>query len=230
LVQAGPGCAQIDPQAAACTAGTIGTVQLGDSEDWFASSFGGGEVFGDEGRDVLQRRIGLMDGGEGDDVLVGDTGDGGAGDDVLVGATGDGGAGADLLLVNSGFGGSGDDALSCPPQGSCYLEGGPGDDLLTGGPGPDRLFGRRGDDVLRGGSDFDRLRGGLGDDLLAGAAGGDQMHGDAGADRLVSREDRSVGERRVLDRVDCGRGRRDLAVADRRDDVEESCERLALPD
>jgi hypothetical protein len=179
-VQAGPGCAQLDPQAAACTAGALGPVHLGDGDDWFASSLGGGDVFGGPGRDVLHRRgDGSMAGGAGDDVIVGDLGSGGGGDD--------------LLVVLSGFGGSGRDTLECfPAQLVCHLDGGPGDDRLTGGTRLDRLLGGRGNDLL------------------------------------MSREDRSAGEAVKADRVDCGRGRRDRAVSDRRDDVKR-CEQVALP-
>jgi Ca2+-binding RTX toxin-like protein len=116
-----------------------------------------------------------------------------------------------------------------PTDHSCYFDGGPGADVLRGGTGLDSLFGGRGNDVLRGGAEFDTLKGGQGRDRLVGGADGDHLHGDSGADRLVSREDRSAGEARVLDRVDCGAGRRDRAVADGLDDVKR-CERVALPD
>jgi hypothetical protein len=215
-VQAGPGCAQIDPHTVACNAGALGPVQLGDADDWFASGVGGGDLFGGDGHDVLQRRFGPMAGGEGDDVLIGDQGAGGAGDDVLT--------------VRSGSGDSGEDVLRCFPPDWCHLDGGPGDDLLTGGASRDRLFGRRGNDVLRGAAGLDTLGGGPGDDRLVGGAGRDELAGDSGADRLVSREDRSAGERTVRDRVDCGAGRRDRAAADRRDDVKRSCERVARRD
>jgi RTX calcium-binding nonapeptide repeat (4 copies) len=212
-VQAGAGCAQVDTFAAACTAGAVGPVQLGDGDDWFASGIGGGDLFGGDGQDVLQRRFGPMAGGEGDDVLIG--------------ADGAGNGGNDVLMVRMGRGDSGDDVLSCVPREDwCLLEGGSGDDLLTGGAGQDRLLGRSGNDVLRGGANFDVLAGGLGDDRLVGGAGRDHLGGASGADRLVSREDRSAGEATVLDRVDCGTGRRDRAVADRRDDVKR-CERVS---
>ena len=70
-VQAGAGCGQLDAQAVACVAGTLGPVELGDGDDWFSFTFGGGDVLGGEGRDVLSRRVGRMDGGGGDDILVG---------------------------------------------------------------------------------------------------------------------------------------------------------------
>ena len=215
-VQAGTGCAQLDFQAAACTAGAVGPVQLGDGDDSFASALGAGDVDGGDGQDVIQDSNGRMTGGAGDDVIVGRRGAGGAGDDVL--------------MVETGVGDSGDDVLKCFPRAQpCRLDGGPGDDLLTGGTSVDRLLGRTGADVLRGGADSDTLEGGRGDDRLAGGAGRDRLRGDAGADRLVSREYRSAGERTSLDRVDCGAGRSDRAVADRRDDVKR-CERVALPD
>jgi hypothetical protein len=198
-VQAGPGCSQLDFGAAACTAGAIGPVWLGDGDDWFSSSFGAGGVHGGAGQDVLQDIDGRMTGGEGDDVIVGDRGAGGGGNDVL--------------MVRSGFGDSGDDELRCFPRDTpCHLDGGPGHDLLTGGTSGDRLFGRRGNDVGRGGAGLDTLGGGLGDDSIIGDAGRDVLHGDSGTDRLVSREDRSAGERTVQDRVDCGTGRGDRAT------------------
>jgi Ca2+-binding RTX toxin-like protein len=134
-VQAGAGCEQLYFQAAACTAGTVGPVRLGDGDDWFASGAGSGDVHGGDGQDVIQHVSSRMTGGGGDDVIVGRQGAGGAGDDVL--------------MVQSGSGDSGDDVLRCFPRAQpCRLDGGSGDDLLTGGTGFDRLFGRRGADRL----------------------------------------------------------------------------------
>lgn len=155
---AGPGCTQVDHWTATCTAGTIGPVRLGDGQDSYASNSRARDVHGGAGQDVLHDIGGLMAGG--------------AGDDVIVGGEGTGGRGNDVLMVESGGGGPGDDVLRCFPRDrSCFLRGGPGDDLLTGGISSDRIFGGRGADV-----------------------------------------------------VDCGAGRRDEAVADRRDTVRR-CER-----
>jgi RTX calcium-binding nonapeptide repeat (4 copies) len=134
-VQAGAGCEQLYFQAAACTAGTVGPVQLRDGNDWFASSVGSGDVHGGEGQDVIQHSSSRLTGGDGDDVIVGRRGAGGRGDDVM--------------MVESGSGDSGDDVLRCFPRAQpCRLDGGSGDDLLTGGTGFDRLLGGRGADAL----------------------------------------------------------------------------------
>ena len=81
----------------------------------------------------------LLDGGDGNDHLLG-----GRGDDVLVGGTGD-----DEL-----DGGRGDDVLI----------GGTGDDDLKGSAGADLLIGGQGDDAVSGGDDDDWL---YGDDMEA---------------------------------------------------------------
>jgi RTX calcium-binding nonapeptide repeat (4 copies) len=212
-VQAGPGCERLDDRTAACVAGIIGPVHLGDGDDRIDSPHG--DVYGDEGADILSMHFGGGGGAKGGD-----------GDDVLIGIRGEGGRGDDLLVVTLGWGDADDDILRCfPTDALCQFDGGLGDDVLTGGTGVDRLRGRRGNDVMRGGADFDTLEGGLGGDRLVGGAGGDHLKGGSGADRLVSREDRSAGEARVLDRVDCGTGRRDRAVVDRADDVKR-CERV----
>jgi Ca2+-binding RTX toxin-like protein len=79
--------------------------------------------------------------------------DGGAGNDFLVGSPGDdllfGGAGRDQLLGGGGndwlMGGDGDDQLA----------GGDGNDVLVGGAGADTLVGQAGRDVLDGGDGID---------------------------------------------------------------------------
>jgi len=103
---------------------------------------------------------------------------GGAGNDVLVGGNGDdtisGGDGRDVLVGNGGkdnlSGGAGDD----------FLEGGSGDDTLDGGAGRDKLDGGRGTDVLRGGAgnDFLFALDGAGKDTVDGGANDANSNGD----------------------------------------------------
>jgi Ca2+-binding RTX toxin-like protein len=113
------------------------------------------------------RRDSRLDGGGGDDRLVGRGGNnelfGGAGDDKLIARSG-----ADLL-----DGGDGDDKL----------RGGSGKDLLLGGAGNDKLSGGSGEDLLRGGAGDDKLRGGAGDDILEGGPGDDRLNGGKGKDQ-----------------------------------------------
>ena len=81
--------------------------------------------------------VGGVDGGAGNDLLMGDEGD-----DLI-----DGGAGNDTL-----FGGDDDDTLI----------GGDGDDQLTGGEGKDNISGGAGKDTIFGGTDGDTVDGGAG--------------------------------------------------------------------
>jgi Ca2+-binding RTX toxin-like protein len=218
---AGAGCERVEEPprglpggAAFCTAGAVGPQQLGDGDDWLASP--GGQAYGGDGDDVMALSarganpqfspyLNLVDGGEGDDVLIGEEGKGGPGDDVL--------------RVPRGRGDAGDDILRCPTNLLCNVRGGPGNDVLFGGSAHNLLIGEGGRDFLHGRGGDDELAGGLGDDRLIGGAGPDVLGGGGGADTLEAREDRSAGEQPRKDRVDCGDGRRDRATVDRRDRV-----------
>lgn len=90
----------------------------------------------------------VIDGGAGDDTLVGDTGN-----DTIRGQYGN-----DII-----FGGAGVDIID-GKAGSDTLFGGEGHDLLYGDSGADTLFGGDGIDQLVGGAGFDRLTGGEGAD------------------------------------------------------------------
>jgi hypothetical protein len=85
-------------------------------------------------------------------------------------------------------------------------------DALIGRRGRDLLLGRRGADCLRGNGGADRLSGGRAPDRLLGGIDQDRLHARDG----------------VRDVVNCGRGRRDRAVVDRRDRVR-GCERVRRP-
>jgi Ca2+-binding RTX toxin-like protein len=131
------------------------------------------------------------------------------GNDVLNGLAGDdclnGGSGADKLQ-----GGAGKDTLN----------GGAGRDRLSGGAGNDGLNGGAGNDSLTGGAGNDRLTGGSGNDTLNGGPGRNTYSGGAGNDTIKASNGR-------VDKIDCGRGRRDRATADPRDKIKH-CEILTL--
>lgn len=155
-----------------------------------------GDVLFNSGAEIL-RNSGQIDGditlGGGADVyrafgdaVVTGTIDGGAGDDVIVGTNGDdefyGGTNNDVLRGNAGedvfYGGTGEDVLA----------GGVGDDVLYGGDDLDRLFGNDGEDILFGGAGDDIMRGDEGLDILYGGAGSDKLFGGAGADQFIYTE------------------------------------------
>lgn len=228
-VEAGAGCERIDMRTAVCTAGVVGPVELGDLGDRIASPSSPNLVSGGAGDDVMSiTGFGEANGGEGDDVVVGPSGKGGTGDDVVVSPNGEGGGGDDVLR-GSGQGGTGNDILRCFAQSAaCNLHGGPGNDRLTGSQTSDQqdqLFGGAGHDLLDGRDGKDKLGGGPGNDRLRGGGGKDVLGGGPGTDRLEARELRALGERTARDDVNCGAGRRDRAVADRRDQVTR-CERV----
>ncbi len=154
-----------------------------------------GDVLLQHGDDLYSGRRGLMDGavdgGTGDDTLIG-----GASGEVLMG-----GEGADQLN-----GGAGDDTLS-GGRGGDGLDGGAGVDLLSYADatrgivanlatgvvddgardlvrGIERLAGSAFADNLAGSALGEALEGGGGADTLAGAAGADTLRGGAGYDRL----------------------------------------------
>jgi len=91
-------------------------------------------------------------------------------------------------------------------------------DRLRGRGGNDRLSGAAGNDCLDGGRGRDRLNGGSGKDLLVGGPGRNAYAAGAGNDTVRARNGRA-------ETINCGKGRRDLAVVDRRDRVR-GCERV----
>jgi RTX calcium-binding nonapeptide repeat (4 copies) len=123
---------------------------------------------------------------------------------------------ASSLGAGEVHGGGGQDVLR---DADGPMRGGEGDDVIVGGVG----YGGGGDDVLM----VHTGHGGPGDDVvrcfprdapctLRGGPGGDLLTGGTSLDRIFAG--------RGADRVDCGPGRRDRAVTDRRDAVRR-CER-----
>ncbi len=100
----------------------------------------------------------------------------------------------------------------------CTLEGTSGNDEIRGGAGRDLICAREGDDLVRSGAGSDVVDGGVGADDLDPGTGRDVVVG-RGGDDVVSVVD---GESDV---VLCGTGL-DRVLADRKDDVNPSCERV----
>jgi Subtilase family/RTX calcium-binding nonapeptide repeat (4 copies) len=149
----------------------------------------------------------------------GEGGKGGSGGGA--GSGGNGGAsGAQTLpgpCANLVQGSTGADELSGGEAGDLLLGlGGP--DRLNGLGGKDCLGGGRGRDVLEGGDGNDTQRGNGGRDVLVGGAGRDVLRGGIDQDTIHAADD----ER---DLVNCGVGRRDVAIADPADRVR-GCERV----
>ncbi|MFH9672080.1 calcium-binding protein [Streptomyces sp. NPDC017405] len=126
----------------------VGTVRGGPGDD-VLHAHTAHTVRGDAGNDMVMGRV-VLDGGDGDDHLMGDDTDqrlwGGRGDDRIEAY-----GGADIVYAGPGE----DRAL-----------GGDGRDTLLGGPGDDNLDGEDGDDLVVGGPGRDTVTGGPGHDVV----------------------------------------------------------------
>jgi Ca2+-binding RTX toxin-like protein len=95
----------------------------------------------------------------------------------------DGGPGDDTIVGSVTTAASGSCETGCHLEvGSQTFEGGEGDDIVYGDRGNDILRGNGGDDRLYGGIGDDRLEGGPGDDWLSGGFGADTIDGGEGSD------------------------------------------------
>ncbi|HVF53536.1 MAG TPA: Calx-beta domain-containing protein [Actinomycetota bacterium] len=154
----------------------------GDDND---TLFGGDQddsIFGGAGPDTIHAGEGNdhASGGAGNDLVTG-----GGGDDGLTGDGGDdrvsGNGGSDVIKDIWYEGGV---ARAPEEDGSDFLEGGAGNDLVFGLGGKDRLNGGEGDDALSSQGGADELHGGPGDDRIGAGWGNDLIHGDDGHDTL----------------------------------------------
>ena len=167
---------------------------VGDPIDWVFDLGAGDDTFEIEDERFVSSLT--VDGGDGDDTIVGTSLDdvllGGADDDDIRGMAGDdtisGGAGIDTLNGNAGDdtirGQAGDDILRGGGDDDT-LRGGRGADNVKGNGGADRVFGNGGNDTLRGGAGPDMINGGKGQDDVAGNGGDDTFNtGDRAADTV----------------------------------------------
>jgi Ca2+-binding RTX toxin-like protein len=166
----GLGCVSVLPSVVDC----LGVLNLG---------FNTGDL--DDTVAVAVSLVSTIDGGAGNDILVGNSGidvlDGGNGDDLL-----DGGSGADLLN-----GGSGNDTVSYATRGAGVTadpdglaDDGEALELDTVGTDVEHLIGGNGNDTLTGSSQDNTLIGNVGNDTLNGGAGADTLDGGLGADTM----------------------------------------------
>jgi Ca2+-binding RTX toxin-like protein len=95
----------------------------------------------------------------------------------------DGGPGDDTIIGSLTTAASGSCETGCHLEvGSQTFEGGAGDDIVYGDRGNDILRGNAGDDRLYGGIGDDRIEGGPGNDWMSGGFGADTIDGGEGSD------------------------------------------------
>ncbi len=137
---------------------------------------------------------GMLQGGNGMDIIVGT-----AGDDMLRGLNGDdiicGGDGNDMIYGTDGndilFGEGGDDRVM-GGNGLDTVYGGDGVDMVVGGDGDDTVDGGLGDDTMRGDNGIDMMVGGEGNDNMRGGQGDDEMYGGPGDDFISGDDNNDV--------------------------------------
>jgi hypothetical protein len=101
----------------------------------------------------------------------------------------------------------------------CTILGTAGPETLPGTALGDWICGRGDRDLIKGLAGRDILVGGAGPDTLIGGLGKDKLFGGKGSDVLKARDG-------VADRLDCGGGANDIAIADSHDVVRANCERV----
>jgi Ca2+-binding RTX toxin-like protein len=230
--------ATVDNTGPSCSGIILGT----KNDDNLTGSNGGERIKSFKGKDkVFGLRGGdCLYGGPDNDRLTGmigpDTVNGNTGVDFLRGGPGkdslNGGEGDDKLRGVAGNdtmkGGAGDDDIS-GAAGADVANGSGGDDAVKGGAGPDKLKGGGGKDVINGFADGDSLRGGGGADTIRSGGDRDNVTGGGGKDTISTGAGRDIIKSRGggVDRVKCGGGK-DGVLADRRDKVGPSCEKVKL--
>ncbi len=171
----------------------------GTGDDTFYYSIG--DVFdGGEGFDTVLSQD-LLSGSSIDDVIFLEDLisieyiDGGRGNNALVGDETDNNFDLSLTLISNithlyTYGGN--DHVRGPELFPLIIDGGAGDDELMGGNDNDTLIGDSGNDQLTGGDGADRLEGDAGLDRLFGGDGADALHPGTGRDVAVGGNDNDV--------------------------------------
>ncbi|MBP7066276.1 M10 family metallopeptidase C-terminal domain-containing protein, partial [Ferrovibrio sp.] len=179
--------------------GIASVYNAGAGNDIIKGHGGDQKIYGEAGNDILyayyetrgetagkydNNAKDLLDGGDGDDILVVSGGThtlvGGAGIDTIDYSPVPGSVSVDLA-AGTGFGGA-STTLTQTISGVENIIGSNGADFIFGDAGANHLIGNGGSDELRGGDGNDILDGGIGDDILRGGAGADQIIGGSGND------------------------------------------------
>ncbi|MCB2134948.1 MAG: sulfatase-like hydrolase/transferase [Rhodobacteraceae bacterium] len=125
-------------------------------------------------------------GSKGNDVMVGP---------VYAGATFEGGEGDDLLIAQSGrrndrhafYGGPGNDTLR-GGNGRDTLDGGPGDDVIVGGDGFNKIYGGPGNDLITDGDHTSEIHTGPGRNRVISGSGRDRIFVGPGENTITGGE------------------------------------------
>lgn len=156
----------------------------GTQDDYLYFSYNSANL---NGWDTAEVFVGLVQGNEGNDTILGANIDSGGYTEVLNGNDGndtiEGASGADTIN-----GGDDNDTITGGDQvdtidgaaGADAIDGGTGDDVIYGGSGNDIIYGAMGNDTIDCGSGSDRVSGGNDNDTIIGATGVDFLCGDAG--------------------------------------------------
>jgi Ca2+-binding RTX toxin-like protein len=144
-------------------------VVLGPGADVWAE--GGNDTICVYGSHVDPHQWSTVNGGRGDDVILGITG--------ALFAYGD--EDDDVILANGtelwAYGEDGSDVINAGAACSATIDGGDWSDLIMGSPGVDTIVGGQGNDGLYGWDGNDDIDGGDGNDLLSGGRGYDSLDG-----------------------------------------------------
>jgi Mg-chelatase subunit ChlD len=159
------------------------------------------------GATTIEKAVGgdTINGGDGDDIIFGDTPNTDAmdSDGSVYGEAGThDGAGYAVLVDHLGSDEAVLNHLSSPNTAEAYNVAGDlrgDDDTIDGGAGNDTIFGQGGDDIVLGGTGNDHLDGGTGLDLLLGDEGDDLLIGGLGGDTFVFSANGGEGTDTVLD-------------------------------
>jgi Ca2+-binding RTX toxin-like protein len=209
-------------------------IELGTERDYGVGGGGADRLYADVRHtvdEVLAQTVAaadeqadIMDGGNGDDSVMGDAGNdalfGGEGKDLLVGGAGDDYMFGDRETTAVSSEWDIHQELAYPNEEvspaalvvmgvDSQLASQEGVDLMLGGAGNDFMLGNGGDDYLDGGTGNDHMFGGAGADSLQGGEGHDLMYGD-GHTNDATRWEYAAASAHGNDLLDGGAGNDDL--------------------